>query len=330
MVIVGPGAAGKSTLAARLSKITGLPVILLDQHFWRPGLAATPADQWADIERGLAARQSWIMDGDLGPYEAGYARFRAADMVVFLDFSPLRCTWRAIRRSRERADFWHWLWAYRRRTRPMVRRALAEQAGHADLYVLSGPRAVRRFVGRAASEVTQASPMKPLSFRPGPDAIIACRGRQARMAIIIVSAERAIDAPTETVYGYFADMRVHHPRFLPPAFSDFQVESGGVGAGTVTRFKVTAGGRTRDYRMTVAEPEPGRVLTESDTASSLITKTTVTPRGSGCIVEISTTWDGAGGIGGFFERVFAPRVMRGIYEDELRRLEAYARQQADA
>ena len=31
------------------------------------------------------------------------------------------------------------------------------------------------------------------------------------------------------VYLYLADMRGHHPRFLPPAFSDFQVESGGAG-----------------------------------------------------------------------------------------------------
>jgi uncharacterized protein YndB with AHSA1/START domain len=90
------------------------------------------------------------------------------------------------------------------------------------------------------------------------------------MAKIVVSAERVVDAPAEAVYRYVADMREHHPHFLPAAFSDFQVESGGTGAGTITRFKVTAGGRTRDYRMQVDEPEPGRVLTESDTASSLI------------------------------------------------------------
>jgi hypothetical protein len=146
------------------------------------------------------------------------------------------------------------------------------------------------------------------------------------MGTILVSAERTVDAPASDVYGYFADMREHHPRFLPRAFSDFRVESGGVGAGTITRFTVTAGGRTRQYRMTVAEPEPGRVLTESDTDSSLVTTTTVTPQGSGSLVRISTAWDGAGGMGGFFERLFAPRVMRGIYADELARLDAYARE----
>jgi uncharacterized protein YndB with AHSA1/START domain len=147
------------------------------------------------------------------------------------------------------------------------------------------------------------------------------------MAKIVVSAERVIDAPADTVYGYVADMRDHHPHYLPPAFSDFRVESGGVGAGTITRFKVTAGGRSREYRMRVDEPEPGRVLTESDTDSSLVTTTTVTPRGGASVVQISTSWNGAGGIGGFFERTFAPRAMRPIYADELDRLDAYAREQ---
>ncbi|HEY1674968.1 MAG TPA: SRPBCC family protein [Streptosporangiaceae bacterium] len=150
------------------------------------------------------------------------------------------------------------------------------------------------------------------------------------MAKIVVSAERVVDAPPEAVYRYVADMREHHPHFLPPAFSDFQVESGGTGAGTITRFKVTAGGRTRDYRMKVDEPEPGRVLTESDTASSMVTTTTVTPRDGAALVEISTSWNGAGGIGGFFERRFAPKAMRAIYTDELERLNTYARDQHPA
>jgi hypothetical protein len=150
------------------------------------------------------------------------------------------------------------------------------------------------------------------------------------MARIVVSAEGTVGAPADTVYGYVADMREHHPHFLPPAFSGFRVESGGVGAGTVTRFRVTAGGRTREYQMHVAEPEPGRILTESDTGSSLVTTTTVSPRGGVSLVQISTAWDGASGVGGLFERMFAPRVMRAIYADELKRLDAYAREHRSA
>ena len=150
------------------------------------------------------------------------------------------------------------------------------------------------------------------------------------MAPISVSAERTVGAPAPEVYGYIADHRDHHANFLPPQFSDFQVESGGVGAGTITRFKFTAGGRTSELRTEVTEPEPGRVLTESDTLSSSVTTWTVTPEGNACRVQISTTWRGSGGIGGFFERTFAPRMLRGIYDDELSRLDAYARERHGA
>jgi len=104
VITTGPGAAGKSTLAIRLGEVTSLPVIELDKLFWRPGLTPAPRDQWAAIQRELAAHESWIMDGDLGPYDVLDVRLHAADTIVFLDFSPARSTWRAIRQSRERAD----------------------------------------------------------------------------------------------------------------------------------------------------------------------------------------------------------------------------------
>jgi uncharacterized protein YndB with AHSA1/START domain len=149
------------------------------------------------------------------------------------------------------------------------------------------------------------------------------------MAPIDLSSERTIAAPAETVYGYIADMREHHPNFLPPNFSEFTVESGGTGAGTVIRFALTAGGRTRRFHSVIAEPEPGRVLTESDLDSSAVTTFTVTPADEqSCRVRIGCRWDGASGIGGFFERTFAPRAMRGILTDELNRLDDYARAQA--
>ena len=143
------------------------------------------------------------------------------------------------------------------------------------------------------------------------------------MAKVVASAERNIDAPADKVYSYLADMNLHQ-RLLPSAFSDFKVEQGGVGAGTVTSFKITAGGRTRSYRMQVTEPDPGRTLVESDTGSSLVTTYNVTPQGDKSLVSITTSWDGASGIGGFFERTFAPRALRGIYAESLDKLNTYA------
>ena len=149
------------------------------------------------------------------------------------------------------------------------------------------------------------------------------------MGTIHVAQEGQIGAPADLTYRLIAD-DTHHQRFLPEGFSDFETLEGGVGAGTLHSFKIDAGRRVREYRMRVAEPEPGRVLTESDESSSLVTTFTVTPSGETCVVKIETQWTGAGGVGGFFERTFAPKVMAEMYADELSRLDTYAREQAAA
>lgn len=145
-MILGRGAAGKSTLAVRLGSITGLPVIELDKHFWRPDLTPAPPGEWAMIQRELAAHPRWIMDGDLGPYDQVDIRLRAADTIILLDFGLVRCAWRAIRRSRERADFWRWVIGYRRRGLPALRAAIAEHGRAVTPHVFRHPRALRRFL----------------------------------------------------------------------------------------------------------------------------------------------------------------------------------------
>jgi adenylate kinase family enzyme len=147
VVIVGRGASGKSTLARRLGDITGLPVTEVDKLFWQPGLIATPRQRWIEMQEQLVVEDRWIMDGDLGPYDAVEVRLRAADTIIFLDFSLVSCAWRAIRRSRERADFWRWLLAYRYQSRPNLRSAIANHAHNAKLYVFRSPKALARFVG---------------------------------------------------------------------------------------------------------------------------------------------------------------------------------------
>lgn len=151
LVIVGRGAAGKSTLARRLGEITGLPVTEIDKLFWQAGLIATPREEWAAVQAKLVARERWILEGDLGPYDAVEVRLRAADTIIFLDFSLARCVWRALRRSRERADFWRWLLAYRYQGRPVLREAMAKHAPNAVVHVFRGPTAVERFMAEVAA-----------------------------------------------------------------------------------------------------------------------------------------------------------------------------------
>jgi len=146
------------------------------------------------------------------------------------------------------------------------------------------------------------------------------------MSQVRIAAQRNIYAPADRVYRIIADYRNHHPHILPPAFSNYSVEEGGVGAGTVIRFSVRAGGRTTAYHQRVEEPEPGRVLVERAIDGDLATTFTVAPAGDGCRVEIETRWTPRG-VQGVAERMFAPRLMRPLYEDELARLDRYAQEE---
>jgi adenylate kinase family enzyme len=146
VIVLGRGGAGKSTLARRLGEITRLPVVEVDKVFWQQGLVAMPRDRWIAVQRTLIEEQGWILDGDLGPYDAVEVRLCAADTVIFLDFSLARCAWRAFRRSRERADFWLWLLQYRRKSRPALMDAIAKYAPQATLRVIRRPAELRRFL----------------------------------------------------------------------------------------------------------------------------------------------------------------------------------------
>jgi uncharacterized protein YndB with AHSA1/START domain len=145
---------------------------------------------------------------------------------------------------------------------------------------------------------------------------------------VAASAERTIDAPVVHVYQYLADMHVH-ARLLPRPFYDFQVEEGGVGAGSVVGFKINFAGGVRQLRMQVSEPEPGRTVVQTDTSGSgLVITFTVTPQREQALVNITSSFNGETGVAGFVERIIAPRRLHRVYTEELARLNAHARQNA--
>lgn len=146
IVVLGPGAAGKSTLARALAESTGLPLVELDTVFWSAGLAPTPRERWIEVQRDLAAADAWILDGDLGPYDALEVRLRRADAIVLLDLPTWRCAIRAVRRSQERLDFWRWLLTWRRRYRPKLLQAIEEHAPGAEVFVIRNRRDLERLV----------------------------------------------------------------------------------------------------------------------------------------------------------------------------------------
>ena len=144
------------------------------------------------------------------------------------------------------------------------------------------------------------------------------------MPPVHVAAERRIPAPAAAVYALLADYQHGHPLILPPAFIDLNVLEGGTGAGTRIRFGVKLGPTTRQVEAVVTEPEPGRVMAESDAETGAVTTFTVDPVGDESLLRLETTWRQSRGLVGLIERHVAPRFLRKLYAQELDLIERWA------
>ena len=144
-----------------------------------------------------------------------------------------------------------------------------------------------------------------------------------------VGAEALINAPAGLAYAIIADYRDGHPRILPrPPFVSLDVEQGGTGAGTVIRCQIRMFGRTQTFRAEITEPDPGRVLVETDLDTGVVTTFTVEPVGDGARVTIGTDIEGHGGLLGRVERFFVTRLLQPVYAREIEQLGAVASERA--
>jgi adenylate kinase family enzyme len=166
VAIVGPGGAGKSTFATELGSKTGLPVIHLDQYFWRPGWVETPREEWELTQADLVAMNQWILEGNYaGTFDL---RFERADTVIIFGLPRRICIARAVRRSLRRGaelqapgcpnrfdwSFYRWIWLYPKVSRPRLDEALARHSSHLLILELRTRDEVRRLlsdVGAALS-----------------------------------------------------------------------------------------------------------------------------------------------------------------------------------
>ena len=110
--MVGPGGAGKSTFARELGRRTGLPVVPLDRHYWKPGWSATPREDWAALQAQLLAGDGWI---------AGLPGARDA-------------------------QFLRWIWRYPADSRPRLGGALDRHRAHLQIVELRSRRAAAAFL----------------------------------------------------------------------------------------------------------------------------------------------------------------------------------------
>ncbi len=166
VVVTGMAGAGKSTFSRALSAKTGLPIIVLDVHFWLPGWAKPTEAEWRRKQEGLLAGDEWIADGN---YRTTLdLRLERADTVVFLDTPSWICAWRALVRGirtrpvsfelpsgcdesrlRRLRDEWClvWrIWRFRRSDRETELNLLSQHGKHAATYILRTKRDLREFL----------------------------------------------------------------------------------------------------------------------------------------------------------------------------------------
>jgi hypothetical protein len=137
------------------------------------------------------------------------------------------------------------------------------------------------------------------------------------MAKVVARTSRELAVAPEEALEFLRDYR-ERSKILTDNYSAYRVEQGGHGDGTVIGYHFAAGGRERDYRLRVQEADGA--LQEHDQLSSFVSVWSVTPASAGSEVTLEASWDGAGGIGGIFEGLFAPIGLRRIYGRVLERL----------
>lgn len=140
------------------------------------------------------------------------------------------------------------------------------------------------------------------------------------MGQVTATTTLVIDAAPQAVSAALADYTTVRPQILPANYRDYRVEAGGTGAGTVVHWILQATQkRQRDVLADVTVS--GDSIVETDRNSTMVTTYRVTPAGAGAQVVVTTVWQGAGGIGGVFEKIFAPKGLNRIYTELLTNLQ---------
>ncbi len=125
-----------------------MQAIELDSVFWSDDLKPLAPADWIKVQTELVAGESWILDGDLGPYDVLETRLERADTVVMFDPPTLKCVWLALRRSREQREFWVWLLTWRRREKPRLLAAIDRHAPTAQFEMVTDDDEAARLLSR--------------------------------------------------------------------------------------------------------------------------------------------------------------------------------------
>lgn len=100
VLVYGVTGSGKTTLAARLSEVTGIDWVAVDDHTWLPGWVQLSEEEQRRRFTDICAGEEWILDSAYGVWsDIPLAR---AQLVVGLDYARLVSLGRLLRRTAAR------------------------------------------------------------------------------------------------------------------------------------------------------------------------------------------------------------------------------------
>lgn len=170
--------------------------------------------------------------------------------------------------------------------------------------------------------------LHPTSFLllPAEPAAAASLQRDTLMNTITIEYSAVINARPDIIWRVLTDYRHAHRAILPkPYFNDMVVEQGGIGAGTVILTTMTIWGQHYSFHQLVSEPEPGRVLVETDMETGQYSMFTLDALDAGqpTRVTITSVFPREAGIQGWLQSMLQPAITRHIYKKELQNLALY-------
>ena len=148
------------------------------------------------------------------------------------------------------------------------------------------------------------------------------------MARIRAEASKVIDARPQVIWDVIRDYHVGHPAIMPkPYTQSLKVLKGGVGEGTETHLTMKVYGRIFEYHHRISEPEPGRLLKETEVNSGQFSSFTLDPLEGGTRTRVTIVADApaSSGIAGLIERLTTPGFQRRLFAAELENLAEYVK-----
>lgn len=89
IAIIGCPGSGKSMFARKLHEKTGLPLVHLDNIWWKPDRTHITREAFDERLAAILREDAWIIDGNYS--RTIETRIRACDTVIFLDCDEQTC-----------------------------------------------------------------------------------------------------------------------------------------------------------------------------------------------------------------------------------------------